>query len=208
VNWKPTAIAAVIVIAAGLAAGVLIGGKTRTIVREVAASAPEPTATPAATATPTASEPEPERIAITDEDLLAGDLVEDLEVVDSAQLYGGLELSGAVQFVLTTGFAEPPELWFIEIEVPPGSTRFEATAGFAPRTPSGNSIDVVLLADALEDERLAGPVHLTTTDTAEMSADVSQAAKVIVKLTTEEEMLRSQDDSDRVTFVLGDAHFE
>ncbi|MGH3742701.1 MAG: hypothetical protein ACRDT1_15435 [Micromonosporaceae bacterium] len=221
-NWKPTAIAAVIVIVAGLVAGAAIGGKTSTVVRERGPAqagspsqttvAPTSTPTPAATPSPegTSSPGQPDADALyVAPPVVAGEGVEEIRLDAEAQLQQGDELSNSMTFDLITEFdGRTREFWHVELQVRGDRPMFKATAGFAQGMPSSNSVEVVLLEDDLKGDEL-GRESLTGTGRYDIEVPVrTDLAKVIVKLIPGEEEWTPAPDREGLTFVLGEARFE
>ena len=223
-NWKPSLIAAVIVTAAGLATGALLGGKTTTrIVRVPVAATPSatiagtdtPTATATATATTAATpdsppengaradEPAQDAVFVSEDDVLGNDYIYETEVGVVAQLQRGFAMNNSIRLWLgPDDEGEPPSYWSLEISVAPEKTRFKAQVGFARGEPASNFVEVGLHEDRVDGVQLAHK-KLAATEVHSIDQPVGNAAKVVVKLTPVGEW-----DGDDWTFVLAGARFE
>ena len=219
-NWKPSLIAAVVVVALGLGAGIAIGGKTetvagptRTVVQTVTAPADaRPQEGPADTepggaieseGTETDEDPE----FLTEDSINIGDNVELLETGTNASLQRGPELSDSVTLSLATDYdGSVPDYYAAELTVPEGKASFKASVGFAKGSPSGNSVKVEFRKDGLRGEVLK-QVRLSATEVAEVDVPVDDAALVVVKMSPIEETWNDDDDNQSPRFVFGEARF-
>jgi len=236
VSAKPTALAAVLVVVVGLAAGVLIGGKTETKTRTVTvAAAPTPPAAPAEPDTDTVQEPAPspdpeptpgfqpvrldESLVTIDDTTFSspGDDDEvtlvDVEYAVPAQLQQGPEQNDALTFDFETaccsdGYAA--DYYQFEITVPEGATKLVSEMGFLKGEATGNSVKVAFYRNEFDD---ANPLRQRELDSASETAPVDLvvqgASKIIVRLTCTNRGRVWRTPSDDVpSFGFLDAHFE
>jgi hypothetical protein len=221
VNWKPTLIAAVIVVALGLGAGVAIGGKTTTNVKTVAGAAktvvqtvtvpgasmaavtPGEEGTPTVTTEGTATEGDP--VYLTADDIHVQDSVYLTEAGVSASLQRGAELSDSVVLDLDDTYDGNPDSWSVEIPIPVGKSRFKTTMGFEKGSPSDNSVTVEFRKDSLRGE-IIKRVPLSATQVADVDIPVSpDGGLLVVKFVPGEKSWQRSDDLP--LFVLGEARF-
>jgi len=232
VNAKPTALAAVVVMIAGVAAGAAIGGKTETRTRTVTVAASGDTG--ATSTVPTASPvPEPERTpgfepVVLDEDLVtiddatvstAGDYDEEVTLVDvkyggPAQLQQGPEKSDAITFDFDSSGALEAEYaadyYQLEITVPDGATRLVSEIGFLKGEATGNRVKVAFYKNEPLEGSLLGQRQLgSASETAPVELVVAGASKIVARFTcmNKGRMWRTPSD-DTPSFGFLDAHFE
>jgi len=229
VNAKPTALAAAVVIAAGLATGVAIGGKTETKTRTVTMAASEATSAGATSPEPPASaDPEPtpgfqrvdldeELVTIDDTTTAPGDdyvvtLIEARYGVP-AQLQQGPEKDQALTFDFDSsiGFDESAaEHYQFEITVPEGATKFVSEMGFLKGEVSDNRVKVAFYMNRYEDAQQLKQRELeSASETAPVDLVVRGASKIIVRLTcTNKGRIWKTPSDDDPSFGFLDAHFE
>jgi hypothetical protein len=220
-NWKPTVLAAVVVVALGLGAGVAIGGKTRTSVQTVAAPAKTVVRTVTVAAAPADGTDVSDDVTAavttegtaTDEDpvyLTADDVhtPDDVEVVDAgvnASLQRGAEHSDSVVLDLHDGYEGNPDYWTVEIPIPVGRSHFKTIMGFEKGSPSGNSVTVEFRKDSLRGDVIKR-VGLSATQVADVDIPVNpDGGLLVVKFIPGESSWQEIDGLPQ--FVLGEARF-
>ena len=212
-NFKPTLFALVIVLAAGLATGVLIGGKTETKTVTVTVAGLVKTVTVAASAQssavaspptpPKTGDPEPtpgfERVRL-DADLVTIDdttrstpgnetevTLNDVKYGVPAQLQQGPEKNDALTFDFESAccsYDYAADYYQFEITVPEGATRFVSEMGFLKGEATGNSVKVAFFRNEFEDGKELSQRGLdSASETAPVDLVVRDASKVIVRLT-------------------------
>jgi len=217
VSWKPTAIAAVIVMAAGLAAGAAIGGRT-TVVREqvtVTAEAPAPDPAPEQPGTP---KPDPSPLPAEPEDAAPAAYLEeplnllenvsDAEVDVSARLKSGEVVERSAVFVLDSDFGSNPDRWVVEVPASPEHSVFVARVGFERRTPTNKTVTLEFLKDDTSGEPLESKFTLTANESRDVRVSMQGAAGIVLRLTPGEEKWQAPQSTGEIQFVLGNARFE
>jgi hypothetical protein len=216
VNPKHLIAAVLVVVAAGLATGFAIGGKTTTKTVTVAVThtvkAAAPTTTTAATTTSdppitTAAGPgdaPADAVYLVDAGVSdSQDNINDLDLSTSAQLQDGKTEDYSTTFVLYQSPYSQLDFWTFEIPVPTAVTRFKTRMGFAKGVSTAHRAEVSFYANELPGgKRLKAPERLAATSIDDVDLDVTGVRTLILKVSP------LADDWQDPTFVLGGAHFE
>lgn len=215
-NWKPTALAAVIVLVVGIAVGVLTSSDPKTTIKRVTVAA-SPTATASTAAPPTTTDAEvpaadtnaaapataeadrfdPERIevvAATDGEPSIGDLspAERIRLTDNSEGYD------SPSWAMRTGYAsKPPEYWQLTITPPAEDvTEFHTKIGFLKGAPAGNTIRVTFYRNAVDRRNVLAAYDVTSASTKKVKLDVSGVQQLLVRFTTDQDKLAGNSDGD------------
>jgi hypothetical protein len=237
-SFKPTLVALVIVLAAGGAIGVLIGGKTETktvtvtaagLVRTVTVAAPaDRSAVASPPAPPTTNDPEPtpgfERVVLDDKLVTIDDTTESTAGEDDnvtlvnqefgeAQLQQGPLKNDSLTFDFDSACCDDDyaaDYYQLEITVPDGATRFQSEMGFQKGEASGNIVKVAFYRNEYsEDVPLRQRQLSSASEVAPVDLVVKGASKIIVRFVCVNPGRRwRQLSGDAPSFGFLDAHFE
>jgi hypothetical protein len=209
VNWKPALVAAVVVIAAGAATGIAVGGKTKTVTTtetQTVAQATPTTVTPpestpttttpttgtTATAPPADGRP-PKYLVDTEEDVNETNL----SIENRSAKIGGESFPDSV-----VAYTDPPST--VEYSTD-GYGQFKASLGFEPEhTDSNMQATLTIFKDQKRGEKLYGPKSFDGPGKpVPVEFPTRGATKLVFSFTRD-----SEDFAPDNAFVLGSARFE